>query len=74
MMEKLDGMMVFRYKKNLKALYLVHPTRFIRFIWNIFKPFISVKFERKLHYVNYLRDLRDVVHAEQMTVPSEIVK
>jgi len=29
-----------RYKKNLKALYLVHPTRFIKAIWNIFRPFI----------------------------------
>lgn len=30
----------FRYKKNLKALYLVHPTNFIKILWNIFKPFI----------------------------------
>lgn len=29
-----------RYKKNLKALYLVHPTNFIKLLWNIFKPFI----------------------------------
>lgn len=29
-----------KYKKNLKALYLVHPTNFIRFIWNLFKAVI----------------------------------
>lgn len=29
-----------KYKKNLKALYLVHPTNFIRFVWQIFKPAI----------------------------------
>ena len=29
-----------KYKKNLKALYLVHPTNFIRVIWQLFKPFI----------------------------------
>ncbi|XP_062990408.1 rho GTPase-activating protein 8 isoform X3 [Elgaria multicarinata webbii] len=29
-----------KYKKNLKALYIVHPTNFIKIIWNIFKPLI----------------------------------
>ena len=29
-----------KYKKNLKALYLVHPTNFIRVVYNLFKPVI----------------------------------
>lgn len=29
-----------RYKKNLKALYLVHPTKFIKILWGIFRPLI----------------------------------
>lgn len=29
-----------RYKKNLKALYVVHPTSLIKALWNIFKPLI----------------------------------
>lgn len=29
-----------KYKKNLKALFLVHPTNFIRFVWQLFKPII----------------------------------
>lgn len=29
-----------RYKKNLKNLYLVHPTNFIRIVWQLFKPAI----------------------------------
>lgn len=29
-----------RYKKNLKALYVVHPTSFIKVLWNILKPLI----------------------------------
>ncbi|XP_011917968.1 PREDICTED: rho GTPase-activating protein 8 isoform X4 [Cercocebus atys] len=32
-----------KYKKNLKALYVVHPTSFIKVLWNIFKPLISLK-------------------------------
>ena len=29
-----------RYKKNVKSLFLVHPTNFIRVVWNFFKPII----------------------------------
>jgi hypothetical protein len=29
-----------KYKKNLKALYLVHPTNFIRLLWQLFKAAI----------------------------------
>ncbi|KAF8362800.1 rga-1 [Pristionchus pacificus] len=46
-----------RYKKNLKALYVVHPTRFIRVIHTLFRPFISAKFEDKFYCVNSLTEL-----------------
>lgn len=29
-----------KYKKNLKALFLVHPTNFIRIVWQLFRPVI----------------------------------
>uniref|UniRef100_F1L440 Rho GTPase-activating protein 1 n=1 Tax=Ascaris suum TaxID=6253 RepID=F1L440_ASCSU len=61
-----------RYKKNLKALFLVHPTRFIRVVWGIFKPFISIKFERKVHYVNYLHELNASLRVEQLNLPQPI--
>ncbi len=32
--------LVLRYKKNLKKLYIVHPSRFIRVMMVLFKPFI----------------------------------
>lgn len=61
-----------KYKKNLKALFLVHPTRFIRFVWSIFKPFISIKFERKMHYVNYLHELNTYLRVEQLNLPQPV--
>jgi len=36
-------MICVRYKKNLKALYVVHPTTFIRVIWNLFRPIIRYR-------------------------------
>ncbi|XP_066944450.1 rho GTPase-activating protein 8 isoform X2 [Macrobrachium rosenbergii] len=58
-----------KYKKNLKALYLVHPTNFIRVVYNIFKPAISAKFGRKVLYVNYLHELQQHLHLSQLPIP-----
>ncbi|KAK3600400.1 hypothetical protein CHS0354_026630 [Potamilus streckersoni] len=63
-----------KYKKNLKALYLVHPTNFIKIIWNIFKPFISVKFGKKVMYVNYLHELKELLHFDQLKVPAPVLQ
>ncbi|KAI6196886.1 Rho GTPase-activating protein 1 [Aphelenchoides besseyi] len=60
------------YKKNLKALYIVHPTRFIRILWTVFKPFISAKFSNKLHYVNVIDEIADVRLAH-LNVPQPIL-
>ncbi|XP_046444749.1 rho GTPase-activating protein 1-like isoform X2 [Daphnia pulex] len=62
-----------KYKKNLKALYLVHPTNFIRVIWQLFKPFISIKFGRKMMYVNYLSELGNHIHLNQVNIPPPVL-
>ncbi|XP_072408457.1 rho GTPase-activating protein 8-like isoform X2 [Chiloscyllium punctatum] len=63
-----------KYKKNLKALYVVHPTNFIRILWNIFKPLISHKFGKKVIYVNYLSELREHLNCDQLLIPSEVIR
>ncbi|CAL9682655.1 unnamed protein product [Knipowitschia caucasica] len=63
-----------KYKKNLKALYVVHPTNFIRIVWNIFKPLISHKFGKKLTYVNYLAELKDYLNYEHLIIPDDVIK
>lgn len=63
-----------KYKKNLKALYLVHPTNFIRVLWAIFRPFISVKFGRKMMYINYLHQLKEHLHFDQLKVPPYVLQ
>ena len=61
-----------KYKKNLKALYLVHPTNFIRVVYNLFKPAISAKFGRKVLYVNYLHELNQHLNLNQLPIPSSV--
>ncbi|KAG8222334.1 hypothetical protein J437_LFUL001877 [Ladona fulva] len=63
-----------KYKKNLKALYLVHPTNFIRVVWQIFRAVISAKFGRKVMYVNYLHELRQHLHLDQICIPQPVLE
>ncbi|XP_046391007.1 rho GTPase-activating protein 1 isoform X1 [Ischnura elegans] len=63
-----------KYKKNLKALYLVHPTNFIRVVWQIFRAVISAKFGRKVMYVNYLYELKQHLHLDQICIPQPVLE
>ncbi|KFO90037.1 Rho GTPase-activating protein 8, partial [Buceros rhinoceros silvestris] len=63
-----------KYKKNLKALYVVHPTNFIKILWNIFKPLISHKFGKKVTYLNCLSDLREHLKYDQLNIPQEVIR
>lgn len=63
-----------KYKKNLKALYLVHPTNFIRIVWKVLKPLISSKFGRKMMYVNYLHELKQYLNLDQICVPQPVLE
>uniref|UniRef100_K7GEN0 Rho GTPase activating protein 8 n=1 Tax=Pelodiscus sinensis TaxID=13735 RepID=K7GEN0_PELSI len=63
-----------KYKKNLKALYVIHPTNFIKILWNIFKPLISHKFGKKITYLNYLSDLREHLKYDQLNIPEDVIR
>ncbi|XP_067104705.1 rho GTPase-activating protein 1 [Osmerus mordax] len=61
-----------KYKKNIKALYIVHPTMFIKTLLILFKPLISFKFGRKINYINYLSELEDILKCEQLVIPARV--
>ncbi|KAG7313210.1 hypothetical protein JYU34_000309 [Plutella xylostella] len=63
-----------KYKKNLKALYLVHPTNFIRIVWQMLRPAISVKFGRKMMYVNYLHELQQHLDLDKLCIPEPVLQ
>lgn len=63
-----------RYKKNLKNLYVVHPTMFIKFVWNFFKPFISEKFKNKLMYVSSIEELKTLLKITTLNLPDGIIE
>ncbi|KAK9881620.1 hypothetical protein WA026_016490 [Henosepilachna vigintioctopunctata] len=61
-----------KYKKNLKALYLVHPTNFLKIVSQIFRPLISAKFGRKLNYISTLAELNDEIPLDKLDIPQEV--
>ncbi|XP_074026703.1 rho GTPase activating protein at 68F isoform X3 [Leptinotarsa decemlineata] len=60
------------YKKNLKALYLVHPTSFLKIVSQIFRPLISAKFGKKLNYIQKLKELDELIPIEKLDIPNEV--
>lgn len=60
------------FRKNLKRLYVVHPTWTIRVMWSFFKPFISEKFKNKLVYIFNLDELRPALGLNNLKLPEKI--
>ncbi|XP_029587723.1 BCL2/adenovirus E1B 19 kDa protein-interacting protein 2 isoform X2 [Salmo trutta] len=58
-----------RLRKNLKGLYIVHPTWYIKALITIIKPFISSKFSRKLQFIDSLRELSQHIPIERVQIP-----
>ncbi|XP_067003706.2 uncharacterized protein [Anabrus simplex] len=61
-----------RLRKNLKGLYLVHPTFWLKTIVVMTRPFVSSKFSRKLRFVESLQELSAVVPLEQASIPDRV--
>ncbi|XP_054721910.1 protein prune homolog 2-like [Uloborus diversus] len=61
-----------RLRKNLKGLYLVHPTFWLKTIVIMTKPFISSKFSRKLRFVNNLQELEELIPMDHVCIPDKV--
>ena len=63
-----------KYKKNLKALYIVHPQFWTKMIFRLFKPFISSKFWKKLTYIDRIGDLYQFIDRDQIDLPDKVMQ
>ncbi|XP_035219220.1 exopolyphosphatase PRUNE1-like isoform X2 [Stegodyphus dumicola] len=61
-----------RLRKNLKGLYLVHPTFWLKTIVIMTRPFISSKFSRKLKFVYSLKELSLLIPLDQVSIPDKV--
>lgn len=63
-----------KYRKNIKALFVVHPSSTIKLIWATLAKVLSPKFSRKLFYINRLTDLAEHVHLDQIDIPKQVME
>ncbi|KAI0244353.1 hypothetical protein L0F63_004124, partial [Massospora cicadina] len=61
-----------KYKKNLKNLYVVHPSLWVRLLMDMMNKIISPKFARKVTWVKTLSELASFVPLSSMTIPEAV--
>jgi prune family protein 2 len=59
-----------RLRKNLRILYLVKPTFWLKTIVIMCKPFISAKFSKKLRFVEDMNALRKCLPVDKLILPA----
>jgi len=59
-----------KYKKNLKAMYMLHPTLTVKTLLAVVTPFINKKFWKKFFYIENIRDLYIHIPPAQVVLPS----
>ena len=63
-----------KYKKNLKALYVVHPTFWLKTLFFFLTPFVSKKFWVKLQQIDTLHDLYTFIPQNQLDLPDFVIQ
>ncbi|CAI2733659.1 unnamed protein product [Schistosoma spindalis] len=61
------------FRKNLKTLYIVHPTTGIKILWTLFRPFISSKMSNKVVYAETLSELEETLFVDQLPIPQRVL-
>lgn len=59
-----------KLRKNLKILYLVKPTFWLKTIVIMCRPFISSKFSKKLRFIENMEALRKCLPVDQLILPA----
>jgi len=62
-----------KYKKNLKALYMVHPIWLYKVLMRLFRPFVSDKFWRKLTLLSDLNALFDDIDPSEIPLAPHVL-
>lgn len=62
----------FRYKKNLKAFYIVHPTFWTKMMTWWFTTFMAPAIKHKVHSLPGVEHLYSVICKDQLEIPAYI--
>lgn len=63
-----------KYKKNMKRVFIVHPTFWVRTVLAFARLFVSRKVWRKVHYSGKLMDLYQEFDPRGLRIPAQILE
>jgi len=63
-----------KYRRNLKTLYIVHPTWWVRLSIIIMNTFFTSDIREKIRMIDRLSDLYDIIPAEQLKIPNFVLE
>ncbi|XP_006462937.1 hypothetical protein AGABI2DRAFT_186748 [Agaricus bisporus var. bisporus H97] len=63
-----------KYRKNLKQMYIVHPSFFTKMLFSLAGAIISPKFFRKIVHIATLSELAHVVPLTQIDIPPAVYR
>ncbi|KYQ88574.1 hypothetical protein DLAC_11307 [Tieghemostelium lacteum] len=52
------------YKKNLKSIYILHPSSWLKFLFLAMSPFLSEKVWNKIEYLDYIQEIPNYYNKE----------
>lgn len=64
----------YKYKKNLKAFYIVHPTMWTKMVTWWFTHFITPAIKAKVHSLDGVEHLYSVITKDQLEIPAYITE
>ncbi|XP_066974112.1 protein GDAP2 homolog [Macrobrachium rosenbergii] len=64
----------YKYKKNLKAFYIVHPTLWTKIMTWWFTTFMAPQIKAKVHSVPGVEYLYDIIDPDQLEIPAYITE
>ncbi|XP_050689363.1 protein GDAP2 homolog [Eriocheir sinensis] len=67
-------MLEYKYKKNLKAFYIVHPTLWTKIMTWWFTTFMAPQIKHKVHSVPGVEYLYDIIDPDQLEIPAYITE
>lgn len=63
-----------KYRRNLKAFYIVHPTLWARIVTWFFTTFTASSIKEKVHFLSGIQYLYDWIDPDQLDIPAFVLE
>lgn len=63
-----------KYRRNLKAFYIVHPTLWARIVTWFFTTFTASSIKEKVHFLSGIQYLYDWIDPDQLEIPAFVLE